>query len=399
MKIILLDQPVKNRGDEAAHKSLLRRLVASYGKECQVTCLFRGIDEDTVRQMSVVSPQITYVVLKDWPGYRRVREWIVKNKSMFVESLFPFNKEFKNLINTADAIVVSPGGMNLGGFKTWNHLFLLLLCLKQKKRIIYYSRSIGPFYYEKKYDQLFSQESIKVLKSVDFLSLRDKKSCKIADENHIPYYPSIDTAFLDIPSSEIPIEIARNLPEKYFVFVPNELVWHPAFKNVSREKLIDIYLSIIDVVCKKNDMEIVMLPQLFNAANNDIQFFKEIKALSKYKNRIHVIPDIYNSDIQQAIVSKSRFVIGGRYHSIVFAINNHIPFISLSYEHKMDGLLDSLGLTNRSVPFASLSDIEKFDSKIVSELIEEKSIVDVLTAQQTAHNIAIKTFEKAFNGI
>ena len=59
--------------------------------------------------------------------------------------------------------------------------------------------------------------------------------------------------------------------------------------------------------------------------------------------RITVIEDIYSSDIQQAIIARSQFVIGVRYHSVVFAINNTVPFIALSYEHKIAGLLETLG--------------------------------------------------------
>ena len=39
-------------------------------------------------------------------------------------------------------------------------------------------------------------------------------------------------------------------------------------------------------------------------------------------------------------------VIGARYHSIVFAINNCVPFVCLSYEHKMSGMLESLHLND-----------------------------------------------------
>lgn len=398
-KILLLDQPVKNRGDEAAHKSLLRRLTASFDSDCQITCLFRNIDEDTIKQMRVETFNVNYLVLKNWPKYKKIREWLIKSNTMFLGSMFPFNVEFNNLLKTIDVVVISSGGMNLGGFRTWNHLFLLLSCMKQKKQIIYYSRSIGPFYMGGKYDKKFSQKSIYVLKNVDFLSLRDKRSYQIADENKIQYHPSIDTAFLDVPHIKLPQKLESDLPERFVVFVPNELVWHPIFKNISRKKLIKVYLSMIDIICGKENIDILMLPQLFNSDNSDFHFFKEIKTLSKNGSRITVVPDTYSSDIQQAIISRSEFVVGGRYHSIVFAINNHVPFISLSYEHKMEGLLEILGLSHRSIPFGTLSDIENFNSDVFFNMLKHFGREEIVKAQNEANTLAIQTFNEAFRTI
>ena len=52
-------------------------------------------------------------------------------------------------------------------------------------------------------------------------------------------------------------------------------------------------------------------------------------------------------------------MVGARYHSVVFAINNNIPFVAFNYEHKIAGLLETLGLQDCMVPI-----IDIFDSDI-----------------------------------
>lgn len=77
----------------------------------------------------------------------------------------------------------------------------------------------------------------------------------------------------------------------------------------------------------------------------DYLFFKEIAA-KKQSSRIIVIPDSYSSDIQQTVFAGSELLIGARYHSVVFAINQNVPFVALNYEHKIQGLLSALNKQN-----------------------------------------------------
>ena len=123
---------------------------------------------------------------------------------------------------------------------------------------------------------------------------------------------------------------------------------------------------------------------------NDYDYFDKI--FSGEKN-VFVIADSYSSDIQQSIINKSEFVIGARYHSIVFAINNNKPFISLCYEHKMEGLLRILGDTSSMVKidsaFSSLNILEETLNSIESIMINMKRN-DSLNKE--AKNIAYKGY-------
>jgi len=271
------------------------------------------------------------------------------------------------------------------------------------KPLAYFGRSFGPFPTETKSNRAFKRLSIKMLNYFAYLSIRDHKTEQLADKLGYPYISTVDTAFLDSSHIKLPYEIYRFLgDEKYMVFVPNYLIWHYCFKNkISHEYILSFYCNLIDVIFKHNpSMNIVMLPQLFCSeqyAMSDVDFFRDIAEI-KRDNRIIVIPDSYSSDIQQTIIKKSQYVIGARYHSVVFAINQGVPFISLSYEHKMIGLLETLGMTEYCVEITdsllngrSLEIISKVDDilergfhkiedvQIKAKMIAERGINELFT--------------------
>lgn len=139
-------------------------------------------------------------------------------------------------------------------------------------------------------------------------------------------------------------------------FVPNELTWHFRYKDIPRQRIDGFYLKLLFILEEKfPKTKIVMLPQTYNSSVNDFAYFERLKSRSQSKN-IVVVDENRSSDVQQAIISGARLVVGARYHSIVFALNNNVPFISLSYEHKMKGLLEKLGFTKDMVEIQDIFD-------------------------------------------
>ena len=100
---------------------------------------------------------------------------------------------------------------------------------------------------------------------------------------------------------------------------------------------------------------------------DDVLFMRDIAKNFDMK-KVVVIDDIYSSDIQQTVISKSAFVIGARYHSIVFAINNSVPFIALNYEHKIEGLLETLGLENYMVDIRNVFDGQDSQNVVIRKV-------------------------------
>ena len=102
-----------------------------------------------------------------------------------------------------------------------------------------------------------------------------------------------------------------------------------------------------------------------------------------------VIDDTYSSDIQEALIKDATFVIGARYHSIVFSINQATPFIALSYEHKISGLLESLNKEDRIIDISTIWSSEEDIKKCLH------SVSDKLSDLQSDEALRRKAKDKA----
>lgn len=398
-EILIINQPLGNRGDESAHRALVRSL-----------------------NQSLPSTHITIITFMDW--INGVKDFIVDSScNEYVRFLFPHNlaaEQFalylikhrltkvgtnvhpilRRLIKyykRADLVLCAPGGICMGGFQNWRHMYLLQLARDLNKPIAYYSRSIGPFPTATALNRNFKKLSVEMLHDFCFLSLRDKQSKRIADELGVNYISAIDTAFLAQPRCDIPASVKKNLQTEYVVLVPNQLKWHYAYKEVSSTLIDRFYLGIIDIVCKEfPNNQIIMLPQLCSNSDefSDYPYFKKLQSLSR-NNNIYVVPDTYGSDIQQTIISNSNCVVGARYHTIVFSINNEVPFVALNYEHKIAGLLEELDLTSNLVDISkAFNDEASVKQKLTTFNTTLQQVRNRRPNRDTAHNIAKECFDR-----
>lgn len=375
MNILVINQPPFNRGDESAHKGLVRTLLKRL-PDAQIRVLSPLEDIENVRQYSVQDNRLNYIfapapILKYHTFYElgmfRNMKWLWKYHPTF--------RQYRGIFLWADWVMCAPGGICMGGFQNWGHLFLLKLAEWCGKPLAYYGRSFGPFPTETEMQRKFKTFSLEMLHYFSFLSIRDHKTELIAEELGIPYVSTVDSAFLDSPKVAVPYELRAAIGDKpYMVFVPNYLLWHYAYKDrISHDTVINFYLSVIDEIFAANpEQNIVMLPQVFcgtSYATSDVELFREL-ADKKNDKRIIVAADCYSSDVQQTVIHNANYVIGSRYHSIVFALNQGVPCIALSYEHKISGLLQTLGKEEWCIEFSDTLDSEKNQQKCLSQIRE-----------------------------
>jgi colanic acid/amylovoran biosynthesis protein len=218
----------------------------------------------------------------------------------------------------------------------------------------------------------------------------------------LKYIKSIDTAFLAQPAIDIDLKnIQIPFKEKdYIVVVANNLTaGHLTFKSIESKILDSIYLDVLKMLTNKN---IVFLPQLFANGNDKNYFQYLINSLDRdLRENIHIVDENYSSDIQQSIIKKSSFVIGARYHSIVFSINNNIPFLCLSYENKMKNTLEILSFSNYGIDLTKLTkenNIDSLKNEIFTQLkilLDKSFIIDNKQSKQIAEN-CFNTFQNTF---
>lgn len=348
MKLLVINQPLNNRGDEAAHKAFIRTLLREL-PDAYITVLFvQSYSPEGIRQFSIEHDRVVYFDLHPKASFwQQAERWINEGDTSDWDTS-PDIQTMRNFYEAADVVICAPGGICMGAFQDWWHLFYLKYAQYLGKPLVYYGRSFGPFPVDTARSIRFKAESIELLRYFSFISVRDKITEKIANQiGGLHYLPTTDVAFLERPRVVLPREVADMLgTAPYMVFVPNYLLWHPAYKGKAEKKtVLDFYCAMTDIIREQfPDYNIVMLPQTFGTGTyegDDVFFFREIAQIQDDQHII-VVPDVYSSDIQQTIIASSRLVVGARYHSVVFAINQNIPFVALNYEHKIRGLLTAL---------------------------------------------------------
>lgn len=392
MSILILNQHTSNHGDEAAGKALIRGIRESAISE-RISILY-NIDELKEIEKFKVDNNIEHFCSKKSNFFDKILLVLTFILPFCLIKYFfkfgNFTKYEYNLIQNYENIINGPGGVNIGPYKDWKYIWRLYVSLKLNKKVAMYSISFGPI--PKNF--LFKRVSEYILSNVDFLSLRDNKSQKYADDLSIDYIKSIDTAFLNNqPFIEIPKEIL--LEDKYVVVVPNQLDrWHPNFKEFNSNDFEELYVSVINYFLSMN-LKIVLLPQLYGSQNDSI-YFNRLAEKSINSKDVVIIKDVYSSDIQQKIISKAEFLIGARYHTIIFSVNNKRPFLSLAYEHKMTNTLELIGLSENNV---LLKDVLEKKINIIDHLnkrynnrLENQVLVE--SGSNEANTISHNTLEK-----
>lgn len=400
MNILIINQPLNNRGDESAHRALVRSII-KYIPDVHVRCLFGNELEDTIRQFMVTDERVEYVRVHHRKNLKSLQLLKKGLKYPLLWYLHPYVISYLNNYRWADAVVCAPGGICMGGFMNWDHQNKLMYGIKLHKPLFYYGRSIGPFWDEPIEKKLFKERSVEILKYCSFVSLREAESMRIAHELGVKnVVNTVDSAFLDYPEVLVPSEIKDvigNTP--YVVFVPNLLIWHYFYKGkATKSDVVEFWSKIVDVIGRHfPNHKIVMLPQTFNYENpdgNDINLFYDIKN-NRPESNIVVVKDQYSSDIQQTIIRGADAMFGSRYHSVVFAINNNVPFIAFSYEHKIAGLLEELGLQDEMIDIKELFSSAEFNHNVIDSF---NSVIPTihrsLEAQKKAKFIAKGCFLK-----
>lgn len=399
MNILIVNQPLRNRGDESAHRALIRSILDTL-PNVHIHVLFYCEEAEAIAQFSISDERVEYVCAFS-PNECQLKTLYFIRKGI-MNTLFwfhPYVDRFLRHYRWADAVVCAPGGICMGGFMNTWHEEQLLIAMKLRKPIFYYGRSIGPFWDEPDEKRIFKQQAIRILKYATYVSLRDTTSIKIAKELGITnVIETTDTAFLDYPQVNIPKEIFRGIDEKkYVVFVPNSLIWHYFYRGKATGEEVVAYWSKVARVIAKHypNHKIVMLPQtsLQGKTFDDKYLFQDIQKHCPEID-IFVSDDIYSSDIQQQIIRGADAVFGARYHSIVFAINNNVPFVSLSYEHKMTGLLEEIGLQDEMIDITKLFTSEEENNRILKQFEER---IPQIHRNPIAQKLAKNKVQLAFN--
>lgn len=348
MKILIIHAHTANRGDEAAVKAMVDELLNSM-PDLEITISING--KSFYPAMNTKVKQIGR-----FPAVHSVSAKIEYPLFLFTNGKVCFTKngkDFKQALFAADLVIHAPGGPSIGDIymeREKNYLERLNLVRKLGKKYMFYAPSMGPF--EKKAHNRLRR---KVLLYASKIIVRDPISQEYV-QKFIPEKDvklALDSALQHDIDEKMNEEKFQNYQElkrffdahKQVVGVTvTDLLWHPKYgKQLEVSKNIkDTFQKFLQYLVSTGT-GVLFIPQLYGTGN-DSNFMKSFMYDPKHFFIVKDNEEQYDAYFQQYVISKLYAVIGMRYHSNIFSAKMGIPFISVSYEQKMKGFMNKIGL-------------------------------------------------------
>lgn len=321
MKITIINQYCENRGDEAAGTALVKNLLAM----------------PEVERIDIIYNSAYHLDLMDSRVFHRNKDLALKKigkKGIFDYLMFhkcnsDAMREMAHTISESNYIFVTPCGASLGIYKDWPFLIRLLFVIKEKKTPIFCLNTINS-----SHNKVFDFFAKRVLKRSK-IYVREQASYNYLQSIGITCKLGVDTAF-----SLLPVKNREEKANKKYSIglVPTLLNWHPQFqgRDMVREILENIIPGIASF-CENKQYSIDIIPHI--GSNEELTFIsqvaKKLEQNGMEKKNIHIRTDVKTAKQYDEALASEYIVVGMRYHSIVLAAKNAVPFLAIAYENKM----------------------------------------------------------------
>ncbi|MBQ2688159.1 MAG: polysaccharide pyruvyl transferase family protein [Clostridia bacterium] len=110
---------------------------------------------------------------------------------------------------------------------------------------------------------------------------------------------------------------------------------------VSSQKTLEAVCYLVEKIINETDMNVCFIPHVYNVqkCSGDLALHKKLlKKLSFYKDRICAVEADLSCTELKYIISKCRFFVGARTHSIIAAYSSEVPALALGYSMKSVGI-------------------------------------------------------------
>ena len=132
-----------------------------------------------------------------------------------------------------------------------------------------------------------------------------------------------------------------------------DLAWHPKHGKTKLQSIIpEVFQKFVDNKIKEG-YGIIYIPQLYGA-NDDTTLMNQFMR-SEHTFMVEANAPEYDAYFQQYVIGKLYAVVGMRYHSNIFSAKMGTPFVSISYEQKMKGFMEKMGLDEYCIPIENLT--------------------------------------------
>lgn len=236
-------------------------------------------------------------------------------------------------------VLISGGGSLLqdatSNLSMWYYSFIILLAFALKKPVFAFAQGIGPVVNK------FNMKLLKfIMDRVLGVSVRDSRSRnelrKLGVERDVSC--TIDPAFLInvLPKGKC-LEILKK--ENGGRDIKRPMLGFSIRKWKGDTDISGVISKVADRVYNEMGADIVLFPLHYK---RDIQLAEEIA--DKMKQKPIIVRGSYTSEELMGLYGLMNVNVCVRFHGLVFSIVNNIPTVAISYDPKIDSLMDSLGM-------------------------------------------------------
>lgn len=265
-------------------------------------------------------------------------------------------------------LIIPVGGGYIRSQPGFNGTFVLVFILHPiifasiiKKITIGYSQSVGPF--GNRFQEFIARYAVMKMSAI---IVREKISESILNKWGIfkNVFLSVDSGFMFKPQIDFGLKQKLGIPEDKKIVGVTVRSWLNDSKQEKYEK--DIAF-LCDYIINKNNCFVVFIPQVTVENHNDDDRVSSRRVISYISNKSSVLMlnDKFDHNVIKSIYGSLDFLIGTRFHSVIFALTSMVPSIAIQYEHKTRGIMRDLDLEKWVI------DIDKTDKDELVKMFDD----------------------------
>ena len=273
-----------------------------------------------------------------------------------------------NVYKSCDAIYVKGGGFihSYGSvvepYQMYFNLFPILLGIRLNKDVYMFPNSVGPFK-----NNLAAKIADYTLNHCKYVSVRESLSfdfLKNRKEIRVPVFKHHDLGCYLRPSG---IDAEKYLQEQGVnIYKPKVAITlrpyrFPGHENAEAlmSKYINSFAEFAEYLVSKGYQVVFFAHTMGPSAHEDDSIaINRVTTLLQQKavKYVSIVDNSLNCKDVMAIYACFDFLIGTRFHSVVFAQNSYVPSIAITYGgFKGDGIMNDLGMSDFVIPMSEIN--------------------------------------------
>jgi polysaccharide pyruvyl transferase WcaK-like protein len=159
----------------------------------------------------------------------------------------------------------------------------------------------------------------------------------------VPLYRCVDSSFAFNPKTKYDLREKFSVKQGQLLFGLTARQW---LSNEKQSKYESALAKTIDHIVAKYGAMVVLIPQVTAEFHNDDDRVvnNRIAAMVKQPESVIALNDKLSHSEIKAAYNSLDYLIGTRFHSVIFALTSRVPALAIEYEHKTGGIMHDLQL-------------------------------------------------------